>query len=171
MDFNDRRALAAAIIWLLILCGVISVASAQTYMPVSTHPNFDSYSRDYIGAANDCSVIAWAIAADVPYHKAFDGHSKYCGRQNPAEPTRLESFADGVVEMAYQHHRELRFVTFDANPTLAQLAAQFPDQRIFCLVRGHAAAITNGVVWDNLDRKAMDAEVLGAIFIYDSFCE
>jgi len=51
--------------------------------------------------------------------------------------------------------------------TVAEFARANPQGNFFLIVPNHALAVCDGTVYDNLHNVAMDAEVLGAIYIID----
>ena len=70
MNRDDRMGLLYAVLFVSVLGLLSFTATAQDFVPADLHPNFSAEIRHYLSAENDCAVIAYAIAADVPYHRA-----------------------------------------------------------------------------------------------------
>ena len=156
---------------LALALSVLSItgAFAQNFMSASSHPNFDNPTRQWLGAEQDCSVIAFAIACDVPYHKSFTAHYNYAGRVDPTVGVEVPKLMDGWSDMLLSVHRgALYYAVPVEGMTVSDFALANDDGRYFLIVPGHALAVVNGTVWDHPENVAMDAPVLGIILITDS---
>lgn len=154
-----------------LLLAVAIAASAQSFVPSDFHPNFDKTTREYVGAEQDCSVIAFAIAADIPYHKSFRLHYDYAGRTNPKEGVTLGQLMDGWDMMLHKAHQTCTYYTPNGYITVGDLAILYPEGHFYVMVPGHALAIVDGTVWDNYSNRAMAAEVLGFIQLIEIDCD
>lgn len=155
---------------LVIVLSVLSItgAFAQTFMSAASHPNFDNPTRQWLGAEQDCSVIAFAIACDVPYHKSFAAHYNYAGRVDPTVGVKVELLLNGWDNMLMSVHRGAFYYEPTDGMTVSDFALANDDGRFFLIVRGHALAVVDGTVWDHPENIQMDALVLGIILITDS---
>ena len=91
---------------------------------------------------NDCAVRAWSIFFDQPYavaHKLFaeKGRKQYRGTRTMDIFTMMKD-AGAVKQLASN---------FD-KITLNKLIKKHPKGKLYCLIRGHAFAIVDGIVND-----------------------
>lgn len=161
--------------WLVVgLVFVLSLLSltgafAQTFMSASAHPNFDQPTRDWLGAEQDCSVIAFAIACDVPYHKSFKAHYKFAGRVDPTVGVEVPKLLDGWADMlSYVHRGAFYYDVPSPGMDVSDFAVNNNEGRFYLIVPGHALAVIDGTVWDHPENYAMDAKILGIILITDT---
>jgi len=143
--------------WMLlagILVSLTQLACGQRHVAWDEHPNYDYVSQLAVNADNDCSVIALAIAADVPYHKSYHAHKDFLGRECAQCPTNVASFFAGIADALRDLYRTA-FVLVRGDdfyhPTVWQLAGSdaAKGEFLYVAVDGHALAIIDGVVWDN----------------------
>ena len=155
---------------LAVVLSILSItgAFAQTFMSASTHPNFDNATRQWLGAEQDCSVIAFAIACDVPYHKSFAAHYNYAGRKDPTVGVKVDLLLNGWNDMLMSVHRGAYYYDPTDGMTVSDFALANDKGRFFLIVPGHALAVVDGTVWDHPENQAMDAKILGIILITDS---
>lgn len=121
--------------------------------------------RTIQGERNDCTVRAFAAAADIPYEKAHAIMSKY-GRgfgkgTNHATQVKAYSEAGGELRAIFGTTKGAKFrahkeptVPHEAGITLQTLMAQIPMGRFVCFQRGHAFAI--------IDKQLADSGALSA---------
>ena len=166
MTRDDRNGLLIAAAVMTFFSLIAFSVTAQDFVPADMHPNFSSEIRNYLSAENDCAVIAYAIAADVPYHRAYRLF-KTC-RFSPQSPTDIKCLvADWDYYMQMTNRTSLFQSYTDIPCTVAEFARANPQGNFFLIVPNHALAVCDGTVYDNLHNVAMDAEVLGAIYIID----
>lgn len=168
---NESTGVWIALIVMAFMTVFATCATAQDFMIADLHPNFDSRTREYLNAEQDCSVIAFAIAADIPYHKSFRFHYNYAGRTNPQEGVTLGQLMDGWDMMLRKAHQTCTYYTPNGYITVGDLAILYPEGNFYVMVPGHALAIVNGTVWDNYSNRAMSAEVLGFIQLMEIDCD
>jgi hypothetical protein len=153
---------------LFLLCFVAYSVTAQTHIDWATHPNFDANTRAAFDAHNDCSVIALAIACDIPYHRSFWLHRDYLGRECAQCYTHVDRFYLGIGAVLNELHLSGNIIVRPDDPTkitVRQLALTVQDQYIYVGVDGHALAIVNGMVFDNAVEPALDMIVKSAFTI------
>lgn len=167
MTRDDRNGLLIAAAVMTLLSLVAFSVTAQDFIPADYHPNFSQEIRNYLSAENDCAVIAYAIAADVPYHRAHRLFAKDC-RATAQSPTDIECLVEHWNSYMDLSNRTSYFQSYiDIPCTVAEFARANPKGNFFLIVPRHALAVCDGTVYDNMYNAAMDAEVLGAILIID----
>lgn len=167
MTQDDRKGLLCALLFVAALGLLSFAATAQDFVPADLHPNFSAETRHYLNAENDCAVIAYAIAADVPYHRAHRLFAKNC-RATPQSSTDIQCLVEYWDSWMALTNRLSYFQSYiDIPCTVAEFARANPKGNFFLIVPQHALAVCDGTVYDNLYNVAMDAEVLGAILIID----
>lgn len=167
--FSQIIILAMRILFLLLCFAAYSVtATGQRHIDWSTHPNFDEMTRVAFDADNDCSVIALAIACDIPYHRSFWLHRDLLGRDCASCYTEVAEFYSGIGKAL----NELNLVgniivrpSDETKLTVRQLAMTCQEQYIYVGVDGHALAIVNGIVFDNAINPALDMIVQAAFTV------
>lgn len=155
---------------LICILSLTHVTTAQEFRDWTTHPNFDMLSRASIQADNDCSVIAFAMACDIPYHKSYMVHRDYFERCSPTDETRAEPFWNNVESALHSLHRVGVIVQHpdDESITVYQLAAKYPTGSIYVVVHGHALAIINGTVFNQIAEPCLGCEVLAAFEVFNT---
>lgn len=98
---------------------------------------------------NDCTVMAWANVFDCDYSKAYM-HLQNHGRR-PRQgmmQNQLKSALDACnkAKIKYGPYSE------ENRTTLAKFCKDHPKGRYYVLVRGHALAVKDGVVYDFMDK-------------------
>jgi len=152
----------------LLVCFAAYSVTAQVHIDWTTHPNFDEGTRIAFDAYNDCSVIALAIACDIPYHRSFWLHRDYLGRDCAQCYTHVDRFYMGIGKVLNQLHLAGEIIVRPNDPTkitVRQLALAVPDQYIYVGIDGHALAIVNGMVFDNAGGESLDMIVKSAFTI------
>lgn len=154
-------------ILLILLLSLTYVTEAQSFIPWDLHPNYDEATQVAIGSDNDCSVIAFAIAANVPYHVSFNTHKKFFHRLDPKEPTRTDYFWLNVGRaLTSQYRVGIMLHTPDSTTTtVSELVREYDDEFLYIAVDGHALAAVNGVIYDNRVRPCLDCEVHAAFAV------
>jgi len=166
MNRDDRMGLLYALVFVLLSGLLATCATAQEFVPSDLHPNFSAQTRYYLSASNDCAVIAYAIAADVPYHRAHKLF-KTC-RATAQDATDIQCMVENWPYYMEMSNRTYLFQSYTDIPcTVADFARANVKGNFFLIVPGHALAVCDGTVYDNLSNVAMDAEVLGAIYVID----
>jgi hypothetical protein len=159
--------------WMLlagILFSLTQLACGQRHVAWDEHPNYDAYTQLSVNADNDCSVIALAIAADIPYHRSYNLHKDFLGRECAQCPTQVALFFKGIDDALRDVYRTA-FVVVNFNdsyhPTVWQLAGSeaAKGEFLYVAVNGHALAIVNGVVFDNRVDPCLNCRVEGAFAI------
>ena len=167
MTRDERNGLLIAAAVMTFFSLVAFSVTAQDFVPADMHPNFSSEIRNYLSAENDCAVIAYAIAADVPYHRAHRLFAKDC-RATAQSPTDIQCLVENWDYYMAMTNRVSYFQSYTDIPcTVAEFARANPKGNFFLVVPRHALAVCDGTVYDDLPNMAMDAEVLGAIYIID----
>lgn len=152
----------------LLMCFAAYSVTAQQHIDWTTHPNFDAGTRAAFGAHSDCSVVALAIAADIPYHRSFWFHRDVLGRPCATCPQPVDSFYRNIGKVLNELHLVGNIIIRpdDATKiTVRQLALVMQDQYVYVGVEGHALAIVNGIVFDNASDPALDMIVQSAFTI------
>ena len=121
--------------------------------------------RTIKGETNDCTVRAFAAAADIPYEKAhaiMSKHGRGFGR-GTFHATQVKAYAEaggvlraifGTTKGARYRARQEPTVPHEAGITLQTLMEEIPMGRFVCLQRGHAFAI--------IDKQLADGGALPA---------
>ena len=165
MNRDDHMGLLYAVVFVLLSGLLATCATAQDFVPADLHPNFSAEIRHYLNANNDCAVIAYAIAADVPYHRAHRLFAATC-RATAQSPTDVECMVDNWSYYMDKTNRSYLWQSYvDIPCTVREFARANTDGNFFLIVPGHALAVCDGTVYDNMSNVAMDAEVFGAIYI------
>lgn len=156
--------------WLGLFFTICQIACGQRHVAWDEHPNYDAYTQLSVNADNDCSVIALAIAADIPYHRSYNLHKDFLGRECAQCPTSVPLFFMGIDNALRDVYRTaFVVVNFDDlyHPTVWQLAGSdaAKGEFIYVAVDGHALAIVNGVVFDNRVDPCLNCRVEGAFAI------
>lgn len=119
--------------------------------------------RDVAGETNDCTVRAFAAAANIPYTEAHAIMAKH-GRKfgdGTRHATQIKAYAEkgGKLKAIFGNTRGARFrahsephVPHEKGITLKTLLDEIPLGRFVCLMRGHAFAI--------IDRELADGGAL-----------
>lgn len=96
---------------------------------------------------NDCTVRAWSSFFDVPYSEAHKILSDAGRRANKGMATvnlKYILHKHGAVCQLGNHYPNIR----NASITLNQLVKNHPTGKLYCLKRGHAFTVIDGVVHD-----------------------
>lgn len=96
---------------------------------------------------NDCTVRAWSSFFSVPYSEAHKILSDAGRRANKGMATvnlKYVLHKHGAVCQLGNLYPNIR----NASITLNQLVTKFPRGKIYCLKRGHAFTVIDGVVHD-----------------------
>lgn len=152
----------------LFVCFAVYSVSAQQHIDWTTHPNFDEQTRVAFGSDQDCSVIALAIACDIPYHRSFWLHRDVLGRPCATCPQPVEPFYQNIGAVLNELHLVGNVIIRPNDTTkitVRQLALLMQEQYVYVAVQGHALAIVNGLVFDNAFEPALDMEVRSAFTI------
>lgn len=108
---------------------------------------YDSVRRQ-LGEINDCTVTAWAKVFDCPYSKAHF-YMKRFGRHHRKGMTRkqIKNAFDSVKKA------KIKEGPYSASNRIcvSHFCKNHPKGRYYVLVRGHAFAIIDGVVYDYYD--------------------
>jgi hypothetical protein len=167
MTRDERHGLLIALAVMVLFTLFATAATAQNFVPSDMHPNFSSKTRQYLSASNDCAVIAYAIAADVPYHRAHRLFAATC-RATAQDATDIACMTKNWPYYMQNSNRTYLWQSYvDIPCTVAEFARANTDGNFFLIVPGHALAVCDGTVYDNLSNIKMDAEVLGAILVID----
>lgn len=93
-----------------------------------------------------CTVVAFTKVFDTTYDKAYNFIKSSCGRVRGVGLTRkqIDKVFDNVkknkwVKGEYSNNNRI---------TINQFTKKHPNGRFYCIVRGHAIAIIDGVVYD-----------------------
>lgn len=162
------EAWALAIIGVLIMVFGSQLAEAQTHRAWDTHPNYDARTQYMLDSDNDCSVIALAIAADIPYHRSFMLHRDLLGRECASCVQEAKPFWEGIGDVLAELHLAGNILVRPDDeilPNVAQLAIAYPNDFIYVVIDGHALAIVNGIVWNNAADSNIEDTVLAAFVI------
>lgn len=97
---------------------------------------------------NDCAVRALALAASLSYQDAHDLLSWH-GRQKDGVTRNAHKLYDVLfpecrIEATAGHHP-----MYD-RPTVGQFLKAHPVGRFLCMVKGHAFAVRDGIVYDTV---------------------
>jgi len=103
---------------------------------------------------NDCVVRAISNATNCDYDKAHGLAAQHYNRRNKRGTSTL-----AVINRSEALFSDLGFKCEEVNQvyatsTINQFVRRNPKGRFFILVRSHALAIVNGVVYDNSDRTS-----------------
>ena len=124
----------------------------QTIKHATLHPR-DQAERDSFNEHKDCTVVALAAAADIPYSEAHALLAK-AGRL-PRHGFKLRLWLDNQCFAARMRGGKFRLgkysvervVMFNRDRvTLAQFLRDFPRGRFVCRKRSHAFAVIDGKV-------------------------
>lgn len=93
-----------------------------------------------------CTAYAWSVVFDKP----FSVCREYLQRHGY---TPAKGMTSEQVEKAFSSVRKYKFVKGSYSPnnriTINQFTKKHPKGRFFCMCRGHAFAIVDGVVYDH----------------------
>ena len=132
--------------------------------------------RTIQGERNDCTVRAFAAAANIPYDKAHAIMSKH-GRgfgKGTHHATQVKAYGEaggklraifGTTISAKYRARQEPTVPHEAGITLQTLMAQIPMGRFVCVQRGHAFAIIDRQLADGFDLPG--GTKIAAIYRFD----
>lgn len=101
----------------------------------------------FVSEDNDCTVRAWSTFFGVPYDRAHDILKKAGRRPNKGMSTvnlKYVLHEHGAVCQLGNHYPNIR----NASITLNQLVKNYPKGKLYCLKRGHAFTVIDGVVHD-----------------------
>lgn len=101
------------------------------------------------GEKNCCTVVAISIVMNIPFIKSQRHLSEYCGRVKGKGVT-----LDNLKRLP-ESFKDYKTTVFDFSGqyvTLRKFCEENPQGRFFVLVRGHALAVIDGVVYDHLDK-------------------
>ena len=115
---------------------------------VDTYEIFGSSRRQH-HENNDCTVIALAAAAKIPYHAAHAMFKKFCSRRpNNGVAWNFVGRLDKILPINMEP-MEFKCRGKQHNITLNQFCKRYPKGRFYVLVAGHALAIVDGVIHDH----------------------
>lgn len=120
---------------------------------VITHDKY-SYSDLHKNEYRDCTVTAVATAFNLHYNEAHDFMSQWCERKNRRGVYFKTAFEGShlwykTTEIPYKGSRWDGDYNKENNITVGQFLEQNPTGTFIVLVRGHAFAIKDGVVYDH----------------------
>ena len=149
---------------LIILCSLSYVSVAQTFTPWEQHPNYDYETRLSVYADNDCSVIAFAIACDIPYHRSYFIHKNFFERKTPRSVTEAKPFWNNISDALRSLHLmgEIVHRPTDSTITVQELVAQHMDAFMYIVIDEHALASVNGTIFNQAAEPCLDCEVHAA---------
>lgn len=155
---------------LILMCSLSYVTVAQSFTPWEHHPNFDYETRLSVKADNDCSVIAFAIACDIPYHRSFFVHKTYFERETPRSVTNAEPFWNNVGRaLSSLHlHGEIIHRPDDADVTVEELVSQHMDAFLYIVIDHHALASVNGTIFNQRAEPCLECKVHAAFEVYQT---
>jgi hypothetical protein len=114
------------------------------YSPIPEH--IDSASRAK-KERNDCAVKAFAIVMNTSYDRAHKHLSLQCGRQHRKHgPIQCDKVLPESLKNT--KHRVGPYAWVGEKVTIKKFCDKHPIGRYFVLVRGHAIAIIDGIVYD-----------------------
>lgn len=109
------------------------------------------------GERSDCTVRAYAVAAQVGYDEAHTFMRVKCKRPTGDGPEirniRAAFEACGYEELVTRNREAYSFSGRDYYITLAQFIKAHPRGRYFVIRQGHAFAVVDGVVRDWLNGR------------------
>lgn len=112
----------------------------------------------FIGKTGDCAARAIAIAARIPYQRAYDLVNEQAARERPSKRRRGHSNArTGVHSVTMQRIMEslgwkwTPCIGFGTGCKVHLKAGELPAGRIIVRLSHHYAAVLSGVVYDTHD--------------------
>lgn len=126
---------------------------------VDSYELFADYRKLY-KERNDCTVIAFAVALNTTYGKAHKHMQIVYGRQKGRGVYIREHPNIGLNKTKHK----IGPYTQENRISVANFAKKHTQGRYYCLSRGHAFAIIDGVVWDHTYRPR--AQITHAVRIY-----
>ena len=102
------------------------------------------------GEKNCCTVIALSIVMDSSFVKAQKHLSEHCNRAKGRGVT-LDNLK--MLLTSFKNHKVTEIDFNGRYVTIKKFCEDNPRGRFFVLVRGHALAIVDGVVYDHLDKS------------------
>jgi hypothetical protein len=122
------------------------------------------YTRKNYKESNDCTVVAFAESFNTTYEKAHFFLKHHIGRKN-GRGLYLEEIQK--IKTVCQKTK-IRFgpYTEQNRTTLKKFCINHPVGRYFVVVRGHALAVINGVVYDGEDTPRLNRQVQFAMRIH-----
>lgn len=99
---------------------------------------------------NDCGVRALAWAANIKYAEAHEAFRIHAGRKKGqgVYDHQIDEAIKGIAGEGKIKIIEKKFI----HQTINRFVDENPEGRFYCVVRGHAFAIVNGIVYDNANR-------------------
>lgn len=116
----------------------------------------------------DCTVMAMATAFDLPYQVAHKHLKEKVGRPDNQGVSMHDAFPRSLPFGMVRTHR-FKIDGTKNNITLGRFCKQHPEGRFIVLVRGHALAVVDGIVYDH-SRKPR-RHVLVAYEVMEEFDE
>ena len=105
---------------------------------------------------NGCALIATAVVSGLPYSEVYDMYKRLGrkhGRGTPLVACRRVMERIGATRLREYTISGLVSKPGGKNPTVLQFSKQNPVGTFFLLVRGHALAVVDGKIYDNLTTK------------------
>jgi hypothetical protein len=104
----------------------------------------DGYNRPegFRNETKDCTVRALSLAANLPYEKVHEAFKKY-GRKDGHAMHNTRCNFKKVSKLLNLETRNIQ-----RSGTVRKLIKRYPKGNIFCLMRGHAFAVIDGVSHD-----------------------
>ncbi len=90
---------------------------------------------------NDCAVRAFSIFSDVPYKQAHTSFKQLGRRDGYGTPHH-------IIDTMLKQQSAKKMISGYKKITLNQLVKQYPVGKLYCLIRGHAFTVIDGVVHD-----------------------
>jgi hypothetical protein len=95
---------------------------------------------------NCCAVVAFTKVFDTGYTKAYNFIKKVCGRTHRKGLTQSQVLS--IFENVKKGKWKMGKYSKNNRITINQFIKKHPKGRFYCLVRGHAIAIIDGVLYD-----------------------
>lgn len=95
---------------------------------------------------NACTVVAFTKVFDTDYTTAYNFIKKVCGRTHGRGLTQSQILS--IFENVKKAKWKLGHYSVSNSITINQFIKKHPKGRFYCLVRGHAIAIIDGVLYD-----------------------
>lgn len=146
----------------------IKVMKPKTICTFYSHSPKSTIAR---GENNDCTVYAFATAFDVPYdeaHKVLATRFDRKPRKGPKCWTLVKGLSNKFIyagkKIAAVLERPITFYTnrgelFVRRMSLGTFAKTYTQGSYYVLISGHALAVKDGVVMDNLAKPRLKAPV------------
>lgn len=100
----------------------------------------ESYAKEW-GERRDCSIRAFSVAACISYKEALEIFTKFGRKHNQGTPERV---TEQVIDEQFPDAEKLPGYGL----TLPKFAQRFNSGHYVVHVRGHALAITDGIIHD-----------------------